>query len=890
MAAEVEDGGNNSEENQNNKKQDEEELKVPQDKFESQTKDNNDEEVVSSEVTEIVEERFRVDRKKLENLLQLQDEQNSESSGCNFFRNIEQATNTTISWPAKLKIGAKSKKDPYIKVAGLPEDRLAAKQMVLSVMDTKSTRVTLKMDVSFTDHSHIIGKGGNTIKKVMKDTQCHIHFPDSNRTSSEKSNQVSIAGPPFCVESARRQIRELLPIVLKFEIPSGSTVTVPDSSSPVIANIAQSFNVTISFQQQLRSYGYIGCVKGLHSDPFSVRDAVLKVLEHLTGTVPVTVHVTTQMEVDPKHHVFIFGRNGCNVKKITQSTGASIHFPDPNDPNMRKSTVTITGSIEAAVTAKVYLLQFLPLILMFDIRDGENEHFFEQGVLKQINDNFDVQVNVKPKPKQFCKSIIVKSHEKNALNIYKTRLHLIGEDPSNMPFLLAPLATLVIPPDPNTTLNLYNNTLPQQSQMGGQSSLPNQGSPLLSPPVQSSSPLVNQSVDNPTQNKLDNRYLNMSPVGQRIIGSEMKMMKRLSIDGLMGNGSDAQTTGESMETEKRKLSSDGLSSSRSAESILDALMAKNTNPVVNKEIDSLALSGSWNRKSLNKKPPVPVDSGPSRSQDELNESSNLSLTNLMNNLALQRNPKAEDYELRKKMAKNAMHSQVQFGKVRTPTDAWAGLGFSNSMPEAVITELLNREKNANQLRLNGMQNILQPSPTTSLDSSVSSNGSSTSAHSHGMGHQSPSASKPLRRPPPGLEDSHPSIDNSLLLNNNYDYGSMLSPPDHHMSHNAYANVKCMSDLFAMLGLEQYIDAFDKEEVDLSTFMSLTDEDLKELGVSTFGARKKMANAMKELQAVHNHQALGLTTGLPSPLQNSMTSLFPPRPIHNFDIAAHSLRW
>lgn len=36
-----------------------------------------------------------------------------------------------------------------------------------------------------------------------------------------------------------------------------------------------------------------------------------------------------------------------------------------------------------------------------------------------------------------------------------------------------------------------------------------------------------------------------------------------------------------------------------------------------------------------------------------------------------------------------MHSQVQYGKVRTPTDAWAGLGFSNSMPEAVITELVS---------------------------------------------------------------------------------------------------------------------------------------------------------------------------------------------------------
>ncbi len=47
------------------------------------------------------------------------------------------------------------------------------------------------MDVSYTDHSHVIGKGGNNIKRVMQETGCHIHFPDSNRSSSlEKSNQV----------------------------------------------------------------------------------------------------------------------------------------------------------------------------------------------------------------------------------------------------------------------------------------------------------------------------------------------------------------------------------------------------------------------------------------------------------------------------------------------------------------------------------------------------------------------------------------------------------------------------------------------------------------------------------------------------------------------------
>ena len=35
-----------------------------------------------------------------------------------------------------------------------------------------------------------------------------------------------------------------------------------------------------------------------------------------------------------------------------------------------------------------------------------------------------------------------------------------------------------------------------------------------------------------------------------------------------------------------------------------------------------------------------------------------------------------------------MHSQVSLGKVRTPTDAWSGLGFSNSMPESAIKELV----------------------------------------------------------------------------------------------------------------------------------------------------------------------------------------------------------
>ena len=42
----------------------------------------------------------------------------------------------------------------------------------------------------------------------MNETKCHIHFPDSNRTScKEKSNQVSLSGTEQGVEQARNRVR-----------------------------------------------------------------------------------------------------------------------------------------------------------------------------------------------------------------------------------------------------------------------------------------------------------------------------------------------------------------------------------------------------------------------------------------------------------------------------------------------------------------------------------------------------------------------------------------------------------------------------------------------------------------------------------------------------------
>ncbi|XP_056325928.1 protein bicaudal C homolog 1-B-like [Danio aesculapii] len=376
---------------------------------------------------EWTEERFRVDRKKLEIML-LAATEGPVNGGEDFFQKVMEETNTQIAWPSKLKIGAKSKKDPHIKVSGKRDNVKEAKEKIMSVLDTKSNRVTLKMDVSHTEHSHVIGKGGNNIKKVMEDTGCHIHFPDSNRNNqAEKSNQVSIAGQPGGVEAARARIRELLPLVLMFELPVIVQLN-PDPSTPAIQHISQTYNISVAFKQRSRLYGATGVVRGSQNNAAAVKRGTAVLLEHLAGNLASAITISTQLDIAPQHHLFMMGRNGSNIKHIMQRTGAQVHFPDPNCPQ-KKSTVYVQGTIDSVCLARQYLMGCLPLVLMFDIKEDIE---VEPQCITSLMEQLDVFISVKPKPKQPSKSVIVKSVERNALNMYEARRYLLGLESSGV--------------------------------------------------------------------------------------------------------------------------------------------------------------------------------------------------------------------------------------------------------------------------------------------------------------------------------------------------------------------------------------------------------------------------------------------------------------------------
>ena len=55
----------------------------------------------------------------------------------------------------------------------------------------------------------------------------------------------------------------------------------------------------------------------------------------------------------------------------------------------------------------------------------------------------------------------------------------------------------------------------------------------------------------------------------------------------------------------------------------------------------------------------------------------------------------------------------------------------------------------------------------------------------------------------------------------------------------------LASLLTTQGLGKYTDVFLRHEVDIQTFATLTDEELKEIGIPTFGARKKLLLLARE---------------------------------------------
>ncbi|XP_055018615.1 protein bicaudal C homolog 1 [Boleophthalmus pectinirostris] len=887
---------------------------------------------------EWMEERFRVDRKKLEVML-LAASEGRVNGGEDFFQKIMDETQTQIAWPSKLKIGAKSKKDPHIKVCGKRDNVREAKERIMSVLDTKSNRVTLKMDVSHTEHSHVIGKGGNNIKRVMEETGCHIHFPDSNRNNqAEKSNQVSIAGQPAGVEAARVKIRELLPLVLSFELPA---IMQADPSSPTVQHISQTYNLTVSFKPPTRLYRATGVVRGSQNNANAVKRGTALLLEHLAGSLASTISVTTHLDIAPQHHLFMKGRNGSNIKHITQRTGAQIHFPDPNSPQ-KKSTVYIQGTIESVCLARQYLMGCLPLVLMFDIKEDIE---VEPQCITALMEQLDVFISIKPKPKQPSKSVIVKSVERNAVNMYEARKFVLrlesngvscssppmavnpapnGPSPSlicpvgldilasaglglsNLGFLSA-AAPHSLSSSPNAVLNSLNSsmsplqtpspTTPVHSPSMWPSSLTStqafSSQLMLHPATQATlSSILLSGVQGYTQSTpspppglapidkqpngvpdcskactLNGHVKHPSSVYTRITTASLaetvlspppcdpvqeasghNPSEPLSSKSNPDEGSDTfvevgmpRSPSHSANGSELKQMLASCKTSSGKRQAVELLQGTKNSHLHSDCLLSDAESSSSDSPVADKKAPGSERAAERAAQQNERDRIRLAPQSSFANM------QAFDYEQKKLLATKAMLKKPVVTEVRTPTNTWSGLGFSKSMPAETIKEL----RRANHVSYKPSMSTTYEGSPLSLSRSNSREGIGSGSDSdnwrerngtaNGIGHNefSSAVSSPKRK-------QNKSATEHYLSSSNYMDCISSVTGSNGCSLNCSTKGSDLPELFSKLGLGKYTDVFQQQEIDLQTFLTLTDQDLKELGITTFGARRKMLLAISEL--------------------------------------------
>ncbi|XP_028042569.1 protein bicaudal C homolog 1-A [Bombyx mandarina] len=704
-------------------------------------------------------------------------------------------TNTLINWPARLKIGARSKKDPHVRVAGRPDDVKLAREKIMQLLDTRSNRVTMKIDVSYTDHSHIIGKGGLTIKRVMEETGCHIHFPDSNRTSTvEKSNQVSIAGDMERVERARARVRALTPLVFSFELPIVSaSQPLPDINSPYVHQIQEQYNVQVMIRNRPKLHANLLVVKGVQWEVQATMEATKLLMNYMCGPLASQTLVQMSLEISPMHHAVVVGRGAEQLKVIMKGSGTQIMFPDADDPNippLKKSCVTITGQIQDVYTARQQLVGSLPLVVIFDVSDEACR--VDNDAANKLMQKHNVYINIRRKPKQGIASVVIKGIERCAGDIYEARRELLG---GKEPVIAAEIPESYNIPSLGSTMPNFGpfspfsaHASPYSPECGGAAgpapytpeygAVVSPGAWLLSPPARAAHfhyPALGPTLQLPSQNSVVYKNQTWNPLSNNndISGLPQTMLMQQpyqqapaenrpsTLSQLLNSSSQASSgyqsnfTGSCVSLDAHNMSG-GEGSNVGSPSV--SPISKTHSPAHADAERSQELASIISDIPLSERRAVGCEK---KTLETLNKLSPLT-----------------EYRKMKQEATKAMRESVCGGGYRVPTPRWAGYYFSHTSPGPI--------------NLHDNEGITSPEKAWSRPDLVRPNIAESAPH------------KPCR-------------------------------------------YKQLYELLRDVGLHKYIDMFKKHEVDICTFASLNEADLSELGVTAFGARRKMLLLISELQ-------------------------------------------
>ncbi|CDW54825.1 protein bicaudal C [Trichuris trichiura] len=283
-----------------------------------------------------------------------------------------------------------------------------------------ANRVVIKIDIPYNEHSYVIGKCGYNTKRVMKNTGCYIHLPDSNRFSNgEKSNIATITGPFSAIEKARKAIRDLAPLLVSVELPGQFTI---DKNAAMIQLVEKTREngIPINICSDVTSGQTFVAVRTSVAKADSIRRTVALVRDiFCLQEEPICY---TCLEVLKPAWRRVLGQGNENVQWMSNWSGATIFYPRWET---KETTFFICGHLEQLLNARLCLLGFQPMTMTFNWkRNGQSREYV--NALK-LNRKANLSIDVQCENDQQESVVSVTGHEYQATDIYMVRNAFTGD-------------------------------------------------------------------------------------------------------------------------------------------------------------------------------------------------------------------------------------------------------------------------------------------------------------------------------------------------------------------------------------------------------------------------------------------------------------------------------
>ena len=230
-------------------------------------------------------------------------------------------------------------KSDIVKLRGSKDEvDKCAKILSKIARDLLESNYQVKLPIFKQFHKNIIGKGGVNIKKIRDETNTKIDLPNSDADS----DTITITGKKEDVNKAADKIREIQSqmanvVSRDLSIPAKIHNTVIGAGGKLIQSImSECGGVAIKFPE-----ANSGSDKVTIRGPVDDVEKAMKKLQELSDEKQLSGH-SVEIKAKPEHHKFLIGRQGINIQKIRNETGARIIFPGAEDTD--RESIMIIGT------------------------------------------------------------------------------------------------------------------------------------------------------------------------------------------------------------------------------------------------------------------------------------------------------------------------------------------------------------------------------------------------------------------------------------------------------------------------------------------------------------------------------------------------------------------